>query len=382
MSGRLILMGSGELAPAMVAVHRDGIAAAEADEVVVIDSPFGFQENVAQLTERIRHFFVTSLGVEVKVASYRCSSDGDTVRERFRATLEDARYVFGGPGSPSYALERWGEAGAAPILQRTLLGGGTVTLASAAAVTAGKATIPVYEIYKVGRDPFWADGLDLTAPYGFSLVAVPHWNNREGRDHDTSHCYIGTRRFEELRADLDVGVVGIDEHTAAVFDFASGRLSAGGVGAVTIEGRQVVRLESGASMALERLADLVGGPQASPPVAAAELPAAGVAEALAAHDSDALLTALLDLEARTEAEVSVRADLRTALARTVEAARNGFADPREAVGGLVEYLLELRGRARAVGDYTLADDIRRRLVGEGIEIRDTPDGTTWEVGPR
>ena len=34
---------------------------------------------------------------------------------------------------------------------------------AAAALTLGLVTIPVYEVYKVGEDPFWLDGLDVAA---------------------------------------------------------------------------------------------------------------------------------------------------------------------------------------------------------------------------
>lgn len=45
-------------------------------------------------------------------------------------------------------------------------------------------------------------------------------------------------------------------------------------------------------------------------------------------------------------------------------------DPEE-----VERLLELRAQARERGDFATADDIRTRLEGVGIELRDTPAGT-------
>ncbi|MBA3361129.1 MAG: hypothetical protein H0T94_06660 [Acidimicrobiia bacterium] len=91
-----------------------------------------------------------------------------------------------------------------------------MVMASAAAVTLGARSIPVYEIYKVGDDPVWFDGLDVLASYGLSVAVVPHWNNREGGFHDTSHCFIGVKRFRQLVADLpaEISVLGIDEHTS------------------------------------------------------------------------------------------------------------------------------------------------------------------------
>jgi len=60
--------------------------------------------------------------------------------------------------------------------------------ASAAALTIGRFTLPVYEIYKVGQDIHWVDGLDILSQFGLHLVVVPHWNNAEG----------GTSRYSVL----------------------------------------------------------------------------------------------------------------------------------------------------------------------------------------
>jgi len=73
----------------------------------------------------------------------------------------------------------------------------------------------------VGEDVHWTTGLDLFGPYGLSLVFVPHWNNAEGGSHfDTSRCYMGEPRFDQLLAMLldAVTVVGIEEHTGLIVD--------------------------------------------------------------------------------------------------------------------------------------------------------------------
>ena len=72
-------------------------------------------------------------------------------------------------------------------------------MASAAALTLGVVTIPVYEIYKVGDDPTWLPGLDLLGPAtGLRAAVVPHYDNAEGGNHDTRFCYIGERRLRML----------------------------------------------------------------------------------------------------------------------------------------------------------------------------------------
>ena len=58
-----------------------------------------------------------------------------------------------GPGSPSYALRQWADGPIPAALADRLRDGGILTMASAAALTLGAVTIPVYEIYKVGADP-------------------------------------------------------------------------------------------------------------------------------------------------------------------------------------------------------------------------------------
>ena len=224
MMGRLVIMGSGELAPGLVATHRAGVEAAGADKVVLLDTPFGFQENVEQLTDRLVTFFATSLNLPSEVASLRNRRANDSERERFLAAIRRARYVFAGPGSPSYALDIWRDIGTAGALHSVRTDGGTVTFASAASLALGHTTIPVYEIYKVGAEPTWLEGLDLMADLGLPCSVVPHWNNAEGGNHDTSRCYIGERRLKTLENDLEVGILGVDEHTAAIIDLGRGDL--------------------------------------------------------------------------------------------------------------------------------------------------------------
>ena len=74
------------------------------------------------------------------------------------ARIREARYLMAGPGSPSYALRQWTDGPIPAALADGLRDGGILTMASAAALTLGPLTIPVYEIYKVGADPSWMPG--------------------------------------------------------------------------------------------------------------------------------------------------------------------------------------------------------------------------------
>jgi hypothetical protein len=380
MSGRLIVMGSGEVAPALVATHRAGIEAAGAESVTILDTPFGFQENAEQLTERLVEYFDTSLRMPVEVASLRRPDAPAVTREQMLATVRRSRYVFAGPGSPSYALKVWRDTGLDDALGDVIAGGGTVTFASAAALTVGVKTIPVYEIYKVGEEPYWLDGLAVMSRFGLPITVIPHWNNAEGGNHDTSRCYIGERRLRIIEPELTAGIVGVDEHSAVTVDVGARRLAASGVGGVTLRGNTEVFIPSGESMSLAEAAQILGAP---PPREVPREPAdprrVTLAGALAARDADAAAAAVLDAEERAHADVSCRPLLRSLIVELAEAARTGLVDPRQAVAPLVDALLELRAGARSDRRYDQADLIRDRLDAAGIEVRDTDDGVEWHL---
>ncbi len=52
---------------------------------------------------------------------------------------------------------------------------------------------------------------------------------------------------------------------------------------------------------------------------------------------------------------------------------------REQLEPLVGALLEARDRARASRDWAAADRIRDQLAEAGIEVRDSADGTSWQL---
>ena len=164
----LAIMGSGETAPTMAKVHRLLASRAGTPPVpaVLLDTPYGFQENADELTAKAQEYFREQIGMPVAVASLR-SADADPVaRATAFARLQEAHYLFTGPGSPSYALRVWQGSGLAELVGTRLERGGIVVFASAAALTLGASTVPVYEIYKVGEAPRWLDGLDILGPLG------------------------------------------------------------------------------------------------------------------------------------------------------------------------------------------------------------------------
>jgi cyanophycinase-like exopeptidase len=426
MSGPRILaiMGSGETAPTMAKVHRAlferlGPAPVSA---AILDTPYGFQENADELSARTVKFFAESVGREVDVASCRNRDVDGVALATAVARLRQSRYVMAGPGSPSYALRQWAGGPIPPALADLLRDGGVLTMASAAALTLGVVTIPVYEIYKVGEEPRWLEGLDLLgAATGLRAAVIPHYDNAEGGNHDTRFCYMGERRLRVLEQQLppDTFVLGVDSHTALVLDLDSGVATISGLGGVTIrvDGRSAV-FPGGSEMGLEALAEtaraLVGGEVpatargagasgSAPSPTRASAPRVGgplrdetaVLEgtffaALAGGDGRTAVAALLDLDAIIEGRIrhgedspdldNARSTFRSLIVRLGEAPAIGGSDPRTIVDPFVEALLVLRTRARDARDWATADLVRERLAAAGVEVRDSADGSTWTLG--
>jgi hypothetical protein len=117
-------------------------------------------------------------------------------------------------------LRQWAGTPLPELLAEKLQTDGAVTFSSAAALTLGISTVPVYEIYKSGADPYWLEGLDLLTLIGLPVAVIPHYNNTEGGHHDTRFCYLGERRLQMMEELLPHGafVLGVDEHTGVIMD--------------------------------------------------------------------------------------------------------------------------------------------------------------------
>ena len=413
MTARLLtIMGSGETSPTMVKVHRD-LLQRVGQPAVVLDTPFGFQENADEIAAKAMAYFRESVGADLSVATYRSSQTDDTVTyETMLTRLREANYVFAGPGSPSYALAQWRDSSVPAVLSSKLREGGAITFASAAALVLGTHTVPVYEIYKVGQEPHWLDGLDIVAAARLRAAVIPHYDNAEGGTHDTRYSYLGERRLEQMEEQLpaDVFILGVDEHTACILDLDADTATVTGLGAVTIRRRgHSTRIESGAVVPLEgwragddiRSGDARGGHSprhrhqnelggaaaATPFLDGVRATERHFDDAVAAADARGAVKAVLDLDDlvaewahetfSADEEEQARAALRSMITRLGEAADRGLRDPRKVIGPYVDALLEARDRARREGHFADADAIRDRLVGAGIEINDTPTGTDW-----
>jgi hypothetical protein len=426
----LAIMGSGETTPTMVKVHRQLFERLGAGTVpaALLDTPYGFQTNASDISARAVAYFRESVRRQVEVASLPQAERAGTVSyEAVLARISEARWVFAGPGSPTYALRQWRPSVLPRLLADKLLYGGCLVFASAAALTLGRWSVPVYEIYKVGADPVWVEGLDLLTAQGLTVAVIPHFDNAEGGNHDTRYCYLGEERLQLMEAQLppDGWVLGVDEHTACIFDFDAGTATVTGLGAVTVRRHgRAVTVPAGKTLSIDELVQLepavplgrsttVGGDGSSAidavapageegdrqPAPASRSPlleevrrlSVAFDAALAERDAEAATAATLELEAtlhswsadtfQSDEVDTARAALRRMVVRLGELAGPGLRDPRDVFAPWVEPLLAERAEARLSRRFDDGDRIRQRLLALGVEVRDTPTGTEWHLRP-
>ena len=92
-------MGSGETTPTMARVHRLVLDRLGERPVaaVVLDTPYGFQENADEITDRAVDYFRSTVGAPFGVASFR-SADADalarqTAYVRIRAARQNRHFA-------------------------------------------------------------------------------------------------------------------------------------------------------------------------------------------------------------------------------------------------------------------------------------------------
>jgi hypothetical protein len=294
--------------------------------------------------EKIAVFFRSKVGIPTTVIGLpetdRAGADlAPSALAPTIAGLNAADLIFLGPGSPSRALRRWGGTPIVEQLIARIQNGATLITSSAAAAASGRHTIPVYEIYKAGTNPVWLDGLDIIgALTGLAVAIVPHWNNNEGATHDTSRCFIGEGRLQQLERALPDGaaILGIAEHSALTIDLGASSVTVGGKGAVTIRipGIGETAMHSGATESLATFVARFGAAAGAPrlPVATSETP------------------------------LLVRAT-----------------GPGVDVSSAVEQMIALRATARAERRFSDADALRAAIEALGVELVDEPTGARWSL---
>jgi hypothetical protein len=409
--GKIVLMGSGELTATMVEVHKSLLRELPGkSRAVFLDTPAGFQLNVDQISSKAVDYFASHVRHPMEVASYKSHNDiSDFDRRQAGQIMRGADFILIGPGSPTYAVRQWQPSPVPDLLTQCVTGGGCLVAASAAALTVGRFTLPVYEIYKVGQALHWVEGLDLLSRFDFNLVVVPHWNNAEGGTHDTRFCFMGAARFEALTAMLPeaVPILGLDEHTACIMDLADDKAEVKGLGGITFRTWEgTLTFQSGERFSLAVLREGIGAHRkkataTDPKPQPAEddrrddfWPRAHALEAafhagLDRGEAPAATKALLEFDRivwqaqqgleNEEVVAQARDTLRDMLVLLGNALTAASGLHEDDLAPMVEILLELRGRLRDEKQWDAADRLRDALQAINIQVEDTPQGHRWRL---
>ena len=247
--GLIVLFGSGEMSPTGRKIHEDVIKESFywtrvsfiPLRIGILETPTGFEVNAIHAwPERMQFFLEKGLRnykPEIcRIRAWRNEGEYSTNDLKIVSQLKNQDYIYAGAGSPSYAVTHLQNSLAFDELIAAHKRGAVLCLGSATAVSMSRFSLPVYEIFKAGRDLFWLDGLDLFSMYGLNLTIIPHWNNKEGEDFDTTRCWMGVARFEKLKTMLpkDTTILGIDEQTACIFDITKKAVKVAGIGSIHI----------------------------------------------------------------------------------------------------------------------------------------------------
>lgn len=408
-------MGSGEMTGTMVEVHKSLLRKyGKTPTAVFMDTPAGFQLNVDHISQKAVAYFKQHVQQPLHMASFKSAQmSSDMATEQTYATLRKADYILIGPGSPTYALQQWQQSLIPEMIIDCIERGGCLVAASAAALTVGLYTLPVYEIYKVGQPVHWVDGLDLLGHFGFNLVVVPHWNNAEGGNHDTRYCFMGAPRRDRLEALLprNARILGLDEHTALIIDLAQPNATIEGVGRVVLrsQGKEqvftrddllplsVLRGESslapqGAAEPAGAVLDEIQDPVKDDVWVSIYTLADSVREALQNNRDVEVGSGVLELE-RLIWKYQKRLDEQDEMGAAREVIREIITllasrlssrptSAYECVAPLVEALIELRGQLRDRKEWSTADALRDCLAKANIMVKDTPEGTKWHIAEK
>jgi hypothetical protein len=344
--GLIVLLGSGETQPSSGKTH-EYIASQlpNPPRIAILETPAGFELNADRVAGKIKDFLETRLTnygpniVQIPARKKKTAFSPDD--PQIIAPLYQADEILLGPGSPTYAVRQLKDSLAYDAIRAKNRMGSVLFLSSAATLAFGCYTIPVYEIFKVGEDIHWQQGLNFFGDFGLSLSIVPHWNNNDGGEElDTSRCYIGRSRFDALYQQVPDGQVfmGIDDHTSVVIDLVEKICKVMGNGRVILlKNGEQLEFKSGEVFDLE----LIGTPF---------LPEAG--EGL---DPKAWEKTQLAIRSRKETEETVP-------------------EPPKAV----VHLLRLRTTARNENDWDRADSLREEIESLGWQVVDTLEGSELE----
>jgi len=379
MTGRITLVGAGELMAAMSSLHRAALRRLQGPpRPVFLDTTAGFETNVDAIAEKAVEYYAHHLQAELRVASYRHRERTPPAQVAAAvAAIRASNFIFAGPGSPTYAIRHWRGSPVWQAVEERFEEGADVLFASAASIALGSHSLPVYEIYKAGEDPFWVEGLDLFSRFGLNLAIVPHFDDASGgENYDSRFCYMGAQRFDILQSCLppEVTILGIDAYTAVTFDPNSETASVSGQGGVTLLGEGGKRtFGAGSEVPFEAFRS-------------------GAREVVRTYDQASRISgyefsdnpkdwdgdAVSDLSRRIEGLDALSESAKVDLISRLQALRQQpNADAEKTEARLVDLVLELRAALRAEKRFDVADKARDLLDSLGFEVGDTPQGARW-----
>lgn len=378
MTGRITLVGAGELMSAMSRVHREVLSGLRGEpRPVFLDTTAGYESNVSAIVQKALEYYRHYLQLDLQVASFRHRDKEPPSRVAAAiATVRESNLIFAGPGSPTYAIRQWRGTPVWDAVVQQFDAGADLLFASAASVALGRYSVPVYEIFKVGEDPHWVEGLDLFGRIGLNLAIVPHFDDTSGGENfDSRYCYMGAERFDVLQSLLppDTTIVGIDAYTAVTFDPDARMARVAGQSGITLIGDgESRRYEAGTMVPFSAFASkdrrMVATFDPSRSVSGYEFsdsPASGASE-----DVEGVIGLV-------EALPDVRSEQRLEVLSRLQALRRKMEPQASIEDELLLLVVELRNELRKQKQFELADRARDALAGLGVEIADSPQGTTW-----
>ncbi len=413
--GTVALIGSGELSGTMVETHKALLAGLKMPgKAYFLDTPAGFQENVDLISRRAVDFFESRVGHKMDIASFKTAGkDVDSISDTLFRQLSEAGFVLIGPGSPTYAVRQLKDTPVPALLSAMVIKGGALVLASAAALTAGTHTLPVYEIYKVGHSLHWVKGLNILGNLGHDLVVIPHWNNAEGGNHDTRYCYMGEKRFRALEKELpdNALILGLDEHTACILNFAEEEAKVLGIGRVTVRQngreryygrreklsfRELFTEAKSFTSEVHKVRKISSGLDQEEPIEEKNAfwekmhhIEANAQKALTGNDRTALTSALLEADQLIwQAQLDLenpefisqgREIFREMIVLSGTLLEERDSDYFDRFNQLINAIVALREAYRREERWTEADQIRDLLQKTGVSLEDTPAGPRYHI---
>ena len=192
---------------------------------------------------------------------------------------------------------------------------------------------------------------------GINCAIIPHFNNAEGKDYDTSCCYLGLERLKKLEQQLPAGtvVIGIDEHTGLTYDLEKQIFSKTGKWNInTITHGDVTLLELNTDIFKNINNETTKS------------------SSIKFTNTEELIPELpLDL-----AKIVESGDKRSAeaLMQLVNLASSNQSD---IISVQIEQLLRIRSELKAEKKYDLADQIRDVVISLNVKVQDSLDGYKW-----